>query len=264
MNTKFWGRGMSGEKGEALFDFSQAAMIAEDQNAIWRCLKKTLDGFDVKWITYISGVPGDYVMFSSMASDWLSYYFDHYAETDYLVHYAANSNKVLHVDARYFNGEANLDKTNLEMFDYVSGLGSQGALAIPLPKRGLDAVAGSGVFFGLNAKDANDVVLHHGEEISLIINAAHQFLKNKELQIGTEMFTPRNGEPLKKSAILTQREKDVLQYLTEGLRPERIAERMGLQPATVHLHIRKARKRLGASTREQAIAVAIRKRLILL
>lgn len=255
---------MPEEKGTALYNFSQAAMNAEDQNAIWRCLKNTLDGFDVKWLTYISGVPGDYVLFSSMSSQWLSYYFEHYAETDYLVKYAAGSEQVLHVDGRYFNGEAGMDNVNNEMFNYVRELGSQGALAIPLPNSGPDAVAGSGVFFGLSAKDANDAVLHHGEEINLIINAAHQFFKNKELQVGKDVFTPTNGQPLKQSAILTQREKDVLQYLTEGLRPERIAEKMGLQPATVHLHIRKARKRLGASTREQAISIAIRKRLILL
>ena len=57
--------------------------------------------------------------------------------------------------------------------------------------------------------------------------------------------------------ILTGREKEVLQFLALGVRPDRIAFEMDLSLPTIHMHIQKARKRLNAKTREHAVALAI-------
>lgn len=56
---------------------------------------------------------------------------------------------------------------------------------------------------------------------------------------------------------LSPRERDVLAYLAEGLDNNRMAERMGLAEVTVRMHLRNARKKMGAETREQALALAI-------
>ena len=61
---------------------------------------------------------------------------------------------------------------------------------------------------------------------------------------------------------LTARERDCLAYVADGLRTTEVAYRIGISEGTVELHLRKARKRLGATTRDQAVAIAIRKRLI--
>lgn len=61
---------------------------------------------------------------------------------------------------------------------------------------------------------------------------------------------------------LTRREKDVLCLLELGNLNARIAEKLGLAEITVRAHIISARKKLGAATREQAVAIAIRDRLI--
>jgi len=57
---------------------------------------------------------------------------------------------------------------------------------------------------------------------------------------------------------LTNRERDVLRWLAEGYRVDRIAEKMGLSNRTVEVHLARARKRLGAKTREQALVLALR------
>ncbi len=61
---------------------------------------------------------------------------------------------------------------------------------------------------------------------------------------------------------LTPRELDVLGLLAEGLPHEEIGRRLGISSETVRTHLRKASDRLGASTRTQAVATALRLGLI--
>jgi DNA-binding NarL/FixJ family response regulator len=61
---------------------------------------------------------------------------------------------------------------------------------------------------------------------------------------------------------LTQRELDVLGLLAEGLQHEEIGRRLGISSETVRTHLRKASDRLGATTRTQAVATALRLGLI--
>jgi DNA-binding NarL/FixJ family response regulator len=63
-------------------------------------------------------------------------------------------------------------------------------------------------------------------------------------------------------AELTQREREVLRLLADGLRYEEIGKGLFLSPETVRTHVRKAMERLDASRRTQAVATALRQRLI--
>jgi DNA-binding NarL/FixJ family response regulator len=66
----------------------------------------------------------------------------------------------------------------------------------------------------------------------------------------------------KRSGNLTPRELDVLGLLAEGLQHEEIGRRLGISSETVRTHLRKASDRLGATTRTQAVATALRMGLI--
>jgi DNA-binding NarL/FixJ family response regulator len=63
-------------------------------------------------------------------------------------------------------------------------------------------------------------------------------------------------------AQLTQRERDVLRLLAEGLSNEEIGKRLFISGETVRTHIRKAMDKLDADTRTQAVAKALRQHLI--
>lgn len=63
-------------------------------------------------------------------------------------------------------------------------------------------------------------------------------------------------------ASLAPRETECLELLTSGLKNEVIAQRMGITVHTVQLHLASAKKKLGAATREQALAKALTFRLI--
>jgi DNA-binding NarL/FixJ family response regulator len=61
---------------------------------------------------------------------------------------------------------------------------------------------------------------------------------------------------------LTGRERDVLRLLAEGGSYGEIGSALFLSPDTVRVHARHAMTKLGAKTRTQAVAVALRDALI--
>ena len=62
----------------------------------------------------------------------------------------------------------------------------------------------------------------------------------------------RNGK-----SVLSPREHQVVELLASGNTGEEVAERLGISPATVRVHVRNATGKLGASTRTQAVAIAV-------
>lgn len=61
---------------------------------------------------------------------------------------------------------------------------------------------------------------------------------------------------------LSRREREIFELLADGLSGAEIAERLTLSPETVRTHIRNAMAKLEATTRSQAIAIALRRREI--
>jgi DNA-binding NarL/FixJ family response regulator len=61
---------------------------------------------------------------------------------------------------------------------------------------------------------------------------------------------------------LTQREREVLRLLANGLANEAIGKRLFISPETVRTHVQKAMAKLDADTRTQAVATALRQSLI--
>ena len=79
---------------------------------------------------------------------------------------------------------------------------------------------------------------------------------------GKSYIDPALAKVTKPAGKLTERELEVLMLLAEGLQHEEIGRRLGISSETVRTHLRKASDRLGASTRTQAVATALRLGLI--
>jgi len=69
--------------------------------------------------------------------------------------------------------------------------------------------------------------------------------------------TGRAGDP-----VLTPREKECLQWVGSGLTNPEIANRLHVSPRTVKFHLANAMAKLGVTTRSQAVAKALRHRLV--
>jgi DNA-binding CsgD family transcriptional regulator len=61
---------------------------------------------------------------------------------------------------------------------------------------------------------------------------------------------------------LTDREREVLTLLADGLQLDEIATRLGIGSETVRTHLSNATGKLGAANRTHAVAIAIRNKLI--
>jgi DNA-binding NarL/FixJ family response regulator len=68
--------------------------------------------------------------------------------------------------------------------------------------------------------------------------------------------------PRSKPAGLTRRELEVLRLLVDGLRPAEIAEQLCITGKTTATHIERILMKLGAHSQAQAVAFAVRDRLI--
>jgi DNA-binding NarL/FixJ family response regulator len=62
--------------------------------------------------------------------------------------------------------------------------------------------------------------------------------------------------------VLTQREREVLRLLADGMTNESMGAELSISPQTVRTHVQKAMEKLGAQTRVQAVATALREGLI--
>jgi DNA-binding CsgD family transcriptional regulator len=74
--------------------------------------------------------------------------------------------------------------------------------------------------------------------------------------------TEVGGSPRRRTGPLSKREREVFGLLADGLSGAEIAERLVLSPETVRTHIRNAMAKLGASTRSQAVALALQRQEI--
>jgi DNA-binding NarL/FixJ family response regulator len=71
-----------------------------------------------------------------------------------------------------------------------------------------------------------------------------------------------SGQATQQLTMLTQREREVLRLLADGLRNEEIGRRLHIAGETARAHIRNAMRKLDADTRTHAVAVALRQSVI--
>jgi DNA-binding NarL/FixJ family response regulator len=109
------------------------------------------------------------------------------------------------------------------------------------------------------AAGASGIVLKEAPLIDLIraLNSALEGRAYVDPGLATAAASPSG-----RSRELTAREIDVLALLAEGLSYEQIGLRLTISGETVRTHVRKATDRLGAGTTTEAVATALRKRLI--
>lgn len=62
--------------------------------------------------------------------------------------------------------------------------------------------------------------------------------------------------------MLSPRQREILGYLAEGLAIKQAADRMGIGYGTAKRHSEAARANLGARTKTQAVAIAVRKGIV--
>jgi DNA-binding NarL/FixJ family response regulator len=118
------------------------------------------------------------------------------------------------------------------------------------------------------AAGARGVLLrgHVGPSIHAALAAARTGLTVMDAQLAESLVPaqqPRAASPQTKGrGELTERERQVVQLLSEGLSNKLIADRLGISDHTAKFHVNGVMMKLGASTRTEAVVEAMRRSLI--
>jgi two-component system, NarL family, response regulator LiaR len=78
----------------------------------------------------------------------------------------------------------------------------------------------------------------------------------------TKILLSELREPPDKTIKLTEREKEILALIVEGLSNKQIAERLFLSNSTVQFHVSNVLSKLGASKRTEAAYLALKQKLV--
>ena len=109
--------------------------------------------------------------------------------------------------------------------------------------------------------------LDAGASGALVKDSAHAELIDaiRSVAVGKPTFSPAIERQLKAAGPevdLTSRQVDILKYVANGLSNKEIAPLIGVGPDCVKAHLKAAFARLGATSRSEAVAIAIRLRLL--
>jgi DNA-binding NarL/FixJ family response regulator len=111
------------------------------------------------------------------------------------------------------------------------------------------------------------------EEIAAAVEAAVAGLVVVPSELASALVAPRppaseardfGAASAARARALTPREREILSMLAEGLPNKVIASRLGISEHTVKTHLEAVFEKLGASTRAEAVARAVRSGLLLL
>ena len=116
------------------------------------------------------------------------------------------------------------------------------------------------------AAGARGVVLRDqvGPGIHAALAAVRSGLTVMDTQLATSLVPhqPVRTDAPKGRGELTERERQVVQLLSEGLSNKLIADRLGISDHTAKFHVNGVMMKLGASTRTEAVVEAMRRGLI--
>jgi len=156
-----------------------------------------------------------------------------------------------------------------ELFDHTPGPSSAPAVVL-LAEAASAAAAADALRAGVRAVLRWDAA---PDEILAAVHAAAAGLVAVPADLATGLVGPpgparpagpgrRAGDP--DTPALTPRELEVLAMMAEGLGNKTIARRLGISDHTVKTHVAGLFARLGASTRTEAVALGVRRGLVVL
>jgi NarL family two-component system response regulator LiaR len=100
------------------------------------------------------------------------------------------------------------------------------------------------------------------EELAQAIRAAHAGRATLSPQ-ATEALVHAANQPPEPGHDLTERERAVLALLVEGLTNTQIAARLVVSPSTIKSHVSNILAKLGVTCRAEAVALALRNKLVI-
>lgn len=233
-------------------DLFSAVVTAATPEARWTALTRGLAAIGLDQINYAfldfqtydrMEARGDPAM-STMRADWIEYYAAQ--------RYDLDDEIVAHVragrfDPQFYRLSRDDQFAHREMAEEAREAGLQAGLLVPLPGPLGDVLPAAGIVLGssLGEDETARIVSANGPALIALAHVLHTGLSG-------ELMRRRAG-----AAVLTARERECLQRVAQGRRTAQIADALSLAEVTIALHLRNARRKLGARNLPEAVAKAM-------
>lgn len=228
---------------------------------IWAIAVEHFREFGLFHVSYVffGGPDGrleDILMLSTTPQEWVDAYSDNMGQPNSQLYnafydhccntYDGTKTGLAYIDEykHYTNEERNLIKA-------IAQTGFTAGASFVMRKKSSDSSFGGWNLGGSFSKqEFDDLLAAEHESLRIVCMYFHERLQNFRSEDVAAMRSYDRG-------ILSARQAQCLQLLAEGKRSKQIAHIMGVSLVTVEHHLRLARDKLGALTREQALAKAI-------
>lgn len=188
----------------------------------------------------------DVQFLTTMSSAWMDYYHgEGLAEADAHVRHV-RSGRI----SPYLWGSSQIERLSNDerkVAEEAKDIGLRSGLFVPMasPLDPFSPVAGMALAGAMSDAEFKAVLAEHGVGLLHLAYVFHN------ASIRNVWMQQAGGRPL------SDRERDCLRYLADGLRQDAIADRLGIARVTVEMHLRAARQKLGARTLNEAVAKSI-------
>lgn len=239
------------EKANSLDDIWDIAVSFFNQHGITHLIYSCCCGY--------KNSPEDTILLTTMPDWWIrACQNNSYAEIDpYFTHYC-KSYKTLKTGIEYYNDYDFLNQTERKLIEEASQAGFLSGAGFAMRKEAAgEDFGGWNLGTTLKREEFDKLYAEKGEMLRIVAMYMHEQISIK-LDKDIEKTKSYAGN------ILSNRQVECLKLLAKGKRIQQIAGILNIKPVTVDHHIKLARENLHATTREQAIARAIIKGLIIL
>ena len=233
-----------------LDDFLTRLAASRDGPAAWSAVSGFLGGLGFDKIVYMFGDwdrPGAsaYVARSTVDDIWVAPHFKSLSpDREPLLAYGCKSFAAARMGMAYAGRPDAVPKPHRFFMTRLADSGLRGVVTFPVRLRQGGPFGGWGLSRSMaEARPFEMLVAAHGREAKLAAFLAHERMNDLS-----------GGLPMPP---LTAREADCLLWLARGKRLGEIAHLLGVSLPTIEFHLRNAREKLGARTREEAIAKAL-------
>ncbi|MGJ8528399.1 autoinducer binding domain-containing protein [Maritalea sp.] len=230
-------------------EFIEGLQAQSSQSQIWAHSAKFFAQFGFEGIVYLDQKGDDVNFMSSLPDYWVEHYRDqNYHLIDPFVPVCCAQFETILTGVTFMDRHKSMTSAQRNFVREAGETGFISGFSVPFRKIGKE---GAGGWNFLSDKSGGDTIaLHnqHGSTIELASFCAHQAISRAKKSADHSQLSPR--------------EIETLQWLSKGLRSQQIAHKMNVKQVTIEFHFRNARQKLGAATREQALAIALAQNLI--
>lgn len=189
------------------------------------------------------------MLLSTLPADWVTRYHEEgYAQIDPFFSYCGTTYHPVSTGVAYADQHRGLNQAQQNLISEAAEFGIKAGFSSTVKRLGPDGFAGWNIGSSLSRKEVDS--LRRDREAALRLAAHHAYNC-----LALEQNNASGGP-------LSSRERQCLTLLAQGQRTKEIARSLSLSGAAVELYTRNARSKLGATTREQAVAIAIARGLL--